>query len=102
MARTDVNGGSGKLTAGYVRGFKCLSDCEKKHTLTLCGVFCGGSTALAPIITQQMTAQHREHCYTTVGGKMNTLLLLLPHSASDLTIDVTDPHQPVDRSGDRK
>lgn len=33
---------------------------------------------------------------------MNTLLLLLTHSASDLTIDVTDPHQPTGRSGDRK
>lgn len=61
-----------------------------------------GSAALAPIITQQMTVHHTERCYTTVRGKMNTPLLLLTHSATDLTNDVTDPRQPADRSGDRK
>lgn len=29
----------GKLTAGYMRSFKCLSDYEKNHTLSLNGVF---------------------------------------------------------------
>lgn len=61
-----------------------------------------GSAALAPIITQQMTAHHTELCYTTVWVKMNTLLLLLTHAASNLMNDVTDPRQPADRSGDTK
>lgn len=33
---------------------------------------------------------------------MNVLLLPLPHSASGLTNDVTDPCQPADRCDDRK
>lgn len=110
LTKTDIKRGSGKLTAGYVRSLKCLSDYEKNHTLSLCGGVHvtafrrsrQGFSSLSPIITQQMTARHTEHWYTTVRRKMNTLPLHLTHSASDLMNDVTDPRQPADRSGYRK
>lgn len=110
LTKTDIKRGSGKLTAGYVRSLKCLSDYEKNHTPSLCGgvhvtAFRRSRqefSSLSPIITQQMTARHTEHCTTTVRRKMNTLPLHLTHSASDLMNDVTDPRQPTDRSGDRK
>lgn len=77
LTKTDIKRGSGKLTAGYVRSLKCLSDYEKNHTLSLCGGVHvtafrrsrQGFSSLSPIITQQMTACHTECCNTTVRKK---------------------------------
>lgn len=40
LTKTDMKNGSGKLTAGYVRSFRRLSDFEKNHTASLYGGFC--------------------------------------------------------------
>lgn len=63
-----------------------------------------GSAAVDPIITQHDDdyISYRVLLHYSKGGKINVLLLLLPHSASGLTNDLTDPCQPPDREGDRR
>lgn len=103
-----MKNGSGKLTAGYVRSFRRLSDFEKNHTASLYGGFCvtafrrtrQGFSSLSP------NYNPADDCVTYRNllrySKTGTPLLLLTHSASDDMNDVTAPCHPTQRSGDRK
>lgn len=107
LTKTDIKSGSGKQTAGYVRS---LSDYEKNHTLSLYGGFHvtafrrtrQGFSSLSPNYNPADDCTSYRELLHYSEGKMNTLLLHLTHSASDLMNDVTDPCKPADRSGDRK
>lgn len=101
----------GKLMDGYMRRLKCLSDYEKNHTPILYGGFYvtafrrtrQGFSSLSPNYNPaDHYISYRVLLHYSKGKKLNAFLLLLPHSASGLTNDLTDPCQPPDRGGDRR
>lgn len=95
-----------KVTPRHVKSPDRKSACEKNHTVSLYGgvhVTVFRSTRRFSSLRPNYSINHLMTAHLTErGGGMNTQPLLLTHSATDPTNDVTDPCQPSDRSGDRK